>query len=133
MPDMDYLIDDALSGYPLEPLPPGFIARVMSRIRPRPKFRLHYLDIILPAFTGVFGILIVSVTLLTLPLFDPLFWPRLELYWKAFLLRLAALPPLPISMPVLILSILSILLGIVTVLILIPFSKPTNPSRHISP
>jgi hypothetical protein len=95
MDEIDRKINAAIESYPLAPLPAGFTRRVMQRIRPaHPAFRLSALDWLLPGFLGVFGMGSVAAVLLTIPLLDPLWLPRLKLVYQAVLLRMALLPDL---------------------------------------
>jgi hypothetical protein len=93
MDDTDRQIDLALHTYPLAPLPHGFTRRLMQHIEQRqPVFRLTLLDILLPGFLGLFGMGTVAAVLLTVPLLDPLWLPRLRLAYQLLLVRLTFLP-----------------------------------------
>lgn len=115
MDETDRRIDLAIEKYPLAPLPAGFTRRLMSRIRPRrPSFRLSLLDILLPGFFGLFGMGTVAAIVLTLPLLDPLWLPRLKLAYQVLLVRLALLPDwLPYFLPSMIILGLGLVAGIV--------------------
>jgi hypothetical protein len=93
MDESDRQIDLALKSYPLAPLPQGFTLRLMKHIKQRqPAFGLTLLDFLLPGFFGLFGMGTVAAVLLTLPLLDPLWLPKLRLAYQVLLVRLAYLP-----------------------------------------
>lgn len=58
----DHLLTQALESYPLAPLPPGFVHRVMARIEPAPllpRFRLQFVDLAVPAFASLLLVLLI--------------------------------------------------------------------------
>ena len=114
MDESDALINAAIESYPLAQLPEGFTRRLMKRIHPpRPRFRLSALDFLLPGFLGIFGLGSVAAVLLTLPLLDPLWVPRLKLAYQMLLLRLALLPDMqPLLLYAGVLAALGILAGL---------------------
>ncbi len=63
----DPILDEALDNFPLEPLPPHFINRVMAEVQHTPQtavhesFRLNYLDFLIPGFLLLFFGLITAV------------------------------------------------------------------------
>jgi hypothetical protein len=64
----EVVVEAALDAYPLAPLPPDFVARLMARVarlpqwRPEP-FRLQWRDLLLPAVAAIFIYLLLSLTL----------------------------------------------------------------------
>lgn len=115
MDEHDRIIDAAVRSYPFAPLPAGFTRRLMKRIRPqRPAFRLALLDWLLPGFFGLFGVSTVAAILLTLPLLDPLWLPRLRLAYQVLLARMAVMPDLiSILLPLTALVGMGLLVGLV--------------------
>jgi hypothetical protein len=65
--DQDSCLDAAIETYPLAPLPSGFVNRVMAQVKQqpqaivRPRFRLQFLDVALPAFMALFALLVMVV------------------------------------------------------------------------
>ena len=66
--ETETMVDRILNHHPLAPLPPHFVARVMSRVanmpqwRPEP-FRLSWRDLLLPTITVVLSYLLFSLNL----------------------------------------------------------------------
>lgn len=95
--DADHVLDAAIDSYPLAPVPSGLVRRTLARIQPRPvpRFRLEFLDIAVPLFIVLFGILTIWAAFWTLNYISP-YWmlewiPRLAYFrqWMAFeLMRL---------------------------------------------
>jgi hypothetical protein len=95
--DADRVLDAALDSYPLTPVPSGLVRRTLARIQPRPmpRFRLEFLDIAVPLFIVLFGLLTIWAAFWTLNYVSP-YWtlewtPRLAYFrqWLAFeLMRL---------------------------------------------
>ena len=55
IPEADPRLDRALDTYPLAPLPAGFVRRTVQRLPAHgPRFRLDFLDVVLPVFLSVF-------------------------------------------------------------------------------
>jgi hypothetical protein len=115
MDEIDRRIDFAIQNYPLVPLPQGFNRRLMKRVRlGQPVFRLTYLDLLLPGFLGLFGMGTVAAILLTVPMLDPLWLPRLKLAYQVFLGRLALLPDWqPYVLPLMVILGMGLLVGVV--------------------
>ena len=74
----DRMIDTALQSYPLAPLPKGFVARTMQQTA-RPRFRLNFVDIVVPLFFSVFGIFALLLSLWFWSYIDPLWLAELQL------------------------------------------------------
>ena len=74
-------LDDGLAGLPPAPLPPGFIARTMRAVRAAPRFRLNFLDLALPLFFGVFGIVLAGLALWLLDQYSPLWLLEARAQW----------------------------------------------------
>ena len=60
----DSIIDSAIKAYPQRPLPPHFVSQVMVQLKPQPpaRFRLHFLDIVLPIFITLFVVILLFVS-----------------------------------------------------------------------
>ena len=60
-------LDEAINSYPLALLPPGFSQRVMAEVSRtsqfEARFRLQFIDLVLPAFMTVFGTAVLLTTL----------------------------------------------------------------------
>lgn len=114
MDEIDGQLDLAIKTYPLAPLPAGFTRRLMTRIQlKQPSFRLNLLDLLLPGFFGIFGAGTVAAILLTVPMLDPLWLPRLRLAYQIFLVRLALMPDfMPYLMPIIVMAGIGLLAGI---------------------
>ena len=65
--ETEKLIDEAIESYPLAELPSNFNFRVMAEVSNRPqvampeKFRLDYLDFLIPGFLVLFFVLVTAV------------------------------------------------------------------------
>jgi hypothetical protein len=91
--ELDAAVEAALYTYPLIPTPPGFTARVMAEVwRPRPSFRLEFIDFALPAFFALFSAGILAVGMYVLLGLDRLTRLQLELQGKILLMQLLVLP-----------------------------------------
>ncbi len=120
----DLLLDAALDSYPLTPVPSGLVRRTLARIqpRPRPRFRLEFLDIAVPLFLVLFGLLTIWAAFWTLNYVSP-YWmlewtPRLAYFRQWVDFQLLHLPPwLPI-LGMLISSLALTSLGITMILLL---------------
>jgi len=89
MHDPEKLIDAALDSYPVYPVPPGFTNRVMAQIVAKPvRFRLEFLDFILPAFFALFAGAGFAAILAIMILPDPLWLLRLQLELQPLLWQL---------------------------------------------
>lgn len=117
---LDAQVDAALDSYPLSPVPPGLVRRTLTRLqpRPRPRFRLEFVDLAVPLFLVVFALLTGWALLWTLNFLFP-YWmleltPQLAFarQWLQFVwMRLPAwLPIFTISMGGLILTGISMAL-----------------------
>lgn len=62
MKDTERIIDTAIETYPLEDLPPEFVSKTMDQIAPQPRFKLTFMDYILPAFFAFFGAIVLSIS-----------------------------------------------------------------------
>ena len=115
MDEIDRRIDLAIQNYPVTPLPYGFNRRLMKRIhRSQPVFRLTPLDLLLPGFLGLFGMGTVAAIMLTVPMLDPLWLPRLRLDYQVFLVRLALLHDWqPYILPLIVILGMGLLVGVV--------------------
>jgi hypothetical protein len=74
-----------LDSLPTSPVPRGFTGRVMARLSPRPQpFHLSFLDLVLPAFLGLFFsmVLVAAAALILLP--GPFWLIHLQLELKSF-------------------------------------------------
>ena len=113
---IDTQIDAALDSYPVQPLPPGFIRRTMTQIRPRVqvRFRVHFLDLALPAFFVIFLLVMVLVLLQIMVAFDPLLPIRLQTAYIWLSTNGAASPLLLLGAG----SAIAVVLGMVTVVVL---------------
>lgn len=93
----DSIVDAALNTYPLAPVPSGLVRRTLARLQPRPvvRFRLEFLDFVVPLFFVSFALLTLWAVFWTLNYVSP-YWmlewiPRLAYFrqWLAFeLMRL---------------------------------------------
>lgn len=115
MDDIDRKIDFGLQTYPLAPLPRGYTRRLMNRInQSQPRFGLTLMDWLLPGFFGLFGMGTLAAILLTIPLLDPLWLPKLRLQYQILLVRLAFLPDwLPYLLPIMVILGTLTLAGVV--------------------
>jgi hypothetical protein len=72
--ELDPRIDAALDSYPVVPLPSGFVRRTMAQVTPtKVRFRLDFLDLVIPAFFTIFALLALAMLLWTLNHLNP-FW-----------------------------------------------------------
>jgi hypothetical protein len=91
-PPIDAQIDAALNTYPLASLPPGFIKRTMGRILPKPRFRLEFLDLALPAFLIFFAITIISLGFWLITSLNPIWLLELQVKGQWFARNINLLP-----------------------------------------
>jgi hypothetical protein len=65
--NQESLIDEALDTYPIAPLPPGFVRRVMNRVHARQpvmvpeRFQLDIVDIAVPLFITLFVVMLMVI------------------------------------------------------------------------
>jgi hypothetical protein len=84
------LIDAALAEYPLAPLPPRFVRRTMTRVRPR--FRFDFLDLALPAFLLLFGVVLTGVAVWMVAALKPLWLLEMQVRIQWYLQNTSAVP-----------------------------------------
>jgi hypothetical protein len=93
----DSLIDEALDRYPMQPLPAGFTKRVISRLpAPQPRFHLDFLDLILPVFFVMFGVLALFVAGWVAFYMDPLWLSGVQLQIQLLVLELSVYQDWPV-------------------------------------
>lgn len=70
---LDAQLDAALDSYPLAPVPPGLMRRTLAKLppRPRPRFRLEFVDLAVPMFLVIFALLTGWTLLWTLNFLSP--------------------------------------------------------------
>ncbi|MDX1436718.1 MAG: hypothetical protein R3335_07905 [Anaerolineales bacterium] len=89
-------IVDALRRRPPAPLPESFVGRVMAHIEPvRPRFRLEFLDIAVPAFMAAFAMIVLGTGFWVLGRLDPLWWPKVQTELALLSLYLGTMPAWP--------------------------------------
>lgn len=72
--ELDPRIDAALDSYPVFPLPEDFVHRTMAQVTPTMvRFRLDFLDLVIPAFIAIFALLAFAMLIWTLNHLNP-FW-----------------------------------------------------------
>ncbi len=65
--ETEKIVDEAIESYPLAELPSNFTFRVMAEVNNRPqvampeKFRLDYLDFLIPGFLVLFFVIVTAV------------------------------------------------------------------------
>jgi hypothetical protein len=91
-PQIDAQIDAALNSYPLASLPPGFIKRTMGYILPKPRFRLEFLDLALPAFLIFFAGTIISLGFWLITSLNPLWMLELQVKGEWFVRNINLFP-----------------------------------------
>ena len=91
----DPRLDEALDSMPLAPLPKGFSRRVLAKIeRPQVRFRLTFLDLVLPTFFTLFATIIVGAAVWIYTTMDPLWPPRFILFLQLTWLEIRTFPNL---------------------------------------
>jgi len=120
MDEIDRRIDLAIQTYPFAPLPKDFTRKLMLRIgSEQTSFKLSLLDFLLPGFFGLFGMGTIAAIMLTVPLLDPLWLPRLKLTFQVILDRLVLLPYwLPYLLPFLGVTGMIVMLGFMLTILL---------------
>jgi hypothetical protein len=71
----DPRIDTAIESYPLVELPDGFATRIITTIReehPRIRFRLQFIDLVLPMFMSLFSLILLGICSWGMIQLDPL-------------------------------------------------------------
>ncbi len=100
--EFDPRIDAALDTYPPAPVPSGIVQRAMRQIRTqsqaqsKPQFRLEFLDIVIPAFTAFFALVVGALILWMLNHLDPLWTLKVRTWLQYVSLYATIIQPLPV-------------------------------------
>ncbi len=93
MNDPDPRIPLALDNLPAAPLPPGFVRKTMARLPARrPRFRLEFVDVAVPAFLTMFLFMAGSTGIWLVNQIDPVKLAQLQIQLEWLWLNLPALP-----------------------------------------